>query len=80
MKKIKINWTSEKILILLIVLLCAVISCINPTFFTIGNFCDMVRSSTVNGLYAVGVMLVLISGGIDISFPSIAAFSMYSSP
>ncbi len=78
MKKIKVNWTSEKILILLIVLLCTVISCINPTFFTIGNFCDMVRSSTVNGLYAVGVMLVLISGGIDISFPSIAAFSMYS--
>lgn len=78
MKIRKWNWTSEKILILLIVLLCAVISAINPTFFTLGNFCDMIRSSTVNGLYAVGVMLVLISGGIDISFPSIAAFSMYA--
>ena len=72
------NWTSEKILILLIVLICVGIGIINPTFLTLGNFCDMIRSSTVNGLYAVGVMLVLISGGIDISFPSIAAFSMYA--
>ena len=74
----RFHLTSEKILVLLIVVLCAVISLINPTFFTVANFCDMVRSSTVNGLYAVGVMLVLISGGIDISFPSIAAFSMYA--
>lgn len=74
----KIHWTSEKILVVLIAVLCTVISVINPTFFSIANFCDMVRSSTVSGLYAVGVMLVLISGGIDISFPSIAAFSMYA--
>ena len=74
----KIHLTSEKILVLLIVALCAVISFINPTFFSVANFCDMVRSSTVNGIYAVGVMLVLISGGIDISFPSIAAFAMYA--
>lgn len=77
MKK-KFNLTSEMILVLLIIVLCAVISLINPTFFSVGNLCDMIRSSTVNGIYAVGTMLVLISGGIDISFPSIAAFSMYA--
>lgn len=74
----KIHWTSEKILVVLIVMLCAAISIVNPLFFTVANLCDMIRSSTVNGLYAVGAMLVLISGGIDISFPSIAAFSMYA--
>ena len=73
MKRKKLSLSGEMILILLIVLLCAVISILNPTFFTVGNFCDIIRSSTVNGLYAVGVMLVLISGGIDISFPSFAA-------
>ena len=78
MKRKKLSLSGEMILILLIVLLCAVISILNPTFFTVGNFCDIIRSSTVNGLYAVGVMLVLISGGIDISFPSIAAFAMYA--
>jgi len=78
MRNRKIELTNEIILILLILLLCIVIGVINPTFLTIGNLCDMIRSSTVNGLYAVGTMLVLISGGIDISFPSIAAFSMYA--
>jgi len=34
--------------------------------------------STVTGLFAIGVLVVLISGGIDVSFTAIAAFSMYA--
>ena len=38
----------------------------------------MLRNSIVLGIFAIGVLLVLVSGGIDVSFTAIAAFSMYS--
>jgi simple sugar transport system permease protein len=39
---------------------------------------DIVRACTVPGLFALGVMIVLAAGGIDVSFAAIAALSMYS--
>ncbi|TVQ35948.1 MAG: ABC transporter permease [Geminicoccaceae bacterium] len=38
---------------------------------------DLARASIVLGILAVGVMVVLVSGGIDVSFTAIAAFAMY---
>ena len=49
----------------------------NPAFFSMANLFDLCRSSTVMGLFALGVLMVLISGGIDVSFAAIGAFSMY---
>ena len=49
----------------------------NPVFLTLSNLFDLCKSSTVMGLFALGVLLVLISGGIDVSFAAIGAFSMY---
>ncbi len=49
----------------------------NPAFFTLLNLFDLCKSSTVMGLFALGVLVVLISGGIDVSFVAIGAFSMY---
>ncbi|HSV32056.1 MAG TPA: ABC transporter permease [Atribacteraceae bacterium] len=64
--------------IALIVLgLCLVIGSINPAFFTLPNFFDILRSSVVMMIFAMGVLMVLVSGGIDISFTAIAAFCMY---
>jgi simple sugar transport system permease protein len=50
----------------------------DPSFFTIANLFDLLRASIVIGIFAIGVLLVLISGGIDVSFTAVAAFSMYS--
>lgn len=72
----KIN--NEGVLGIVMVLVIVIISVINPNFLTISNFIDMIRSSIVTGIFAVGAMMVMISGGIDVSFPAIAAFSMYS--
>ena len=36
------------------------------------------RASVVIGILAVAAMMVLISGGIDVSFTAIAVFAMYS--
>lgn len=49
----------------------------DPRFFSIPTMMDLARASIVLGILAVGVMVVLVSGGIDVSFTAIAAFAMY---
>ncbi len=49
----------------------------DPTFLSIPTMMDLARASIVLGIFAVGVMVVLVSGGIDVSFTAIAAFAMY---
>jgi len=58
--------------------LCLTIGLINPVFWTPGNWFDLARSATVTGIFAIGVLIVLVSGGIDVSFTAIAVFSMYT--
>jgi simple sugar transport system permease protein len=64
--------------LLLIVLVSAVVGWINPAFFQLSNLFDVVRASTVLGLFALGVLVVLAAGGLDVSFTSIAALIMYA--
>jgi simple sugar transport system permease protein len=49
----------------------------NPAFLSPANVFDLCKSSTVTGLFALGVLIVLVSGGIDVSFAAIGVFSMY---
>jgi simple sugar transport system permease protein len=49
----------------------------NRAFWSVANFFDLCQSSTVMGLFALGVLVVLVSGGIDVSFAAIGVFSMY---
>jgi simple sugar transport system permease protein len=62
----------------LILLVSVIIGIINPAFFQISTLFDLLRSSTVIGLFALGVLIVLAAGGIDVSFTAIAALTMYS--
>lgn len=61
----------------LIIAVCLVVGAINPAFFQLAMVFDIVRASTVLGLFALGVMIVLAAGGIDVSFAAIAALTMY---
>jgi simple sugar transport system permease protein len=61
----------------LIVLVCIVIGSLNASFFQLAMLFDIVRACTVLGLFALGVMIVLAAGGIDVSFAAIAALTMY---
>lgn len=56
-----------------------VIGIVNNSFFSISNIYSILKSTTVLGILSIGVLLVIILGGIDVSFPSIATFSMYVS-
>ena len=67
----------EFYLFLVLLLASLAIGLINPVFFSLSNLYDLLKSGVVMGVFAIGVLLVLISGGIDISFTAIAAFSMY---
>jgi simple sugar transport system permease protein len=64
-------------LALITLLLGVGIGLVNPAFLSLANLFDLCKSSTVTGLFALGVLVVLISGGIDVSFAAIGAFSMY---
>lgn len=64
--------------LLLIVLVSAVVGWINPAFFQLSNLFDLVRACVVAGLFALGVLVVLAAGGLDVSFTSIAALCMYA--
>lgn len=55
-----------------------VLGFLNPAFFSTASLIDILRNSLVTGIFALGVMMVLASGGIDVSCTAIGAFSMYA--
>ena len=46
-------------------------------FFSGNNIVNILSASIVPGLLSLSIMVVLISGGIDVSFPAIASLAMY---
>lgn len=70
--------SQEFLIAVAIVVLSIGITAINPAYLTLGNFYDLLRFMTIDGLFALGVLVVLISGGVDVSFPAIASLSTYA--
>lgn len=62
----------------LIVLTCLMVGAINTDFWQLANLFDILRASVVRGLFALGVLVVLASGGLDVSFTAIGALVMYT--
>lgn len=69
---------NEGLLVAVIVVVVVAMSIASPAFFTANTFFALVRSSMVPLIFALGVLLVLISGGIDVSFPAVAIFAAYA--
>lgn len=61
-----------------IILFSIVIAAINPSFLTLENLFDLLKSGSLMGTFAIGMLFVLISGGIDLSFTAIATVSGYT--
>ncbi|MER9121461.1 ABC transporter permease [Mesorhizobium sp. M0954] len=57
--------------------MCAFLSFATDRFFTLGNAFDLLNTSSVNIIFAVGLLVVLIAGGIDISFAVAASVVQY---
>jgi simple sugar transport system permease protein len=69
---------NETVLIFAIIIFSLVIGSKSPEFFTTANLFDILRSSFVQLLFALGVLIVIISGGIDVSFPIVGIFAGYT--
>jgi simple sugar transport system permease protein len=68
---------SEPYVLAAIILLGILIQARSGQFFTGNNLVDLVRAIIVPALLSVGCMMVIVSGGIDVSFTAVAALAMY---
>ncbi|HAZ23015.1 MAG TPA: sugar ABC transporter permease [Firmicutes bacterium] len=73
----KILRSSEFFVALVVMVLCIIIGLINPVFFSWENLFDLLRSGVVTGILALGCLIVIVSGGTDVSFATIAIFAAY---
>ena len=71
MKRRKID-QYQKILLLIILLYSVFVSIKNPAFLHIETVFDIIRTSSTTMIVAIGLLLVMISGGIDVSFMAVA--------
>ena len=67
----------ELLLITVVIATILIFSIANPSFLSLAHLFGLGRSTVYLGLMALGVMLVLLTGGIDISVSAIAVSSMY---
>lgn len=58
-----------------LLLLCTVIGLLSDNFFTVANGWNVMRQISVNICISVGMTLVILTGGIDLSVGSVLAFS-----
>lgn len=68
---------NEMIVVYIIAVLCIVISIVNPAFASVSTIVTLLRSMLVTLIFAAFEMVIIISGGIDVSFPAVASFAMY---
>ncbi|WP_028924632.1 ABC transporter permease [Pseudonocardia acaciae] len=69
---------NEGVLVALILLVVLGMGVIEPSFWSVQTLFNTVRSGLVDLTLALGVLIVMISGGIDVSFTAIAIFSGYA--
>nr|WP_318380093.1 ABC transporter permease [uncultured Enterobacter sp.] len=63
---------------LLVIALIVGLSVSTDEFLSLGNLTDVATSYAILGILACGLFVVLISGGIDISFPAMTAIAQYA--
>lgn len=77
MRRLILGHATEFTLLAVMVLLSVGLSLGTDRFLTISNLFDVLNVSAVNIIFSVGLLVVLISGGIDISFAVAASVVQY---
>ncbi len=62
-------------LMLIFLLLAGVLSLLSDRFLTVNNLLNILRQASINGIVSVGMTIVILTGGIDLSVGSILALS-----
>lgn len=72
----KRSWAfSEGSLILILLVLFVALSLASDTFFTTRNLSNLLRQTSINGIVALGMTFVIVSGGIDLSVGAVVGLS-----
>ncbi|TLN23584.1 ABC transporter permease [bacterium] len=74
----KVIKTNEFIIFVILIVLSLVVGSVNPAFFSVSTLFDTLRASIVYLIMAFGLLPIVIMGGVDISFVSIAAVTSYA--
>lgn len=67
------EWLIEQKSLIALIFLIVVVSFLNPNFFTVDNILNILRQTSVNAIIAVGMTLVILTAGIDLSVGSVLA-------
>ena len=70
--------SNEFYVFLVILALGIIIQARSGQFFTANNLVDIANAMVVPGLFGIGAYLVIVSGGIDVSFPALASLAVYA--
>lgn len=72
---IKKGKLSSLSLVLILVAICVVLTIVRPNFINPKNIYNLLRTTSITGLIAIGMTCVIITGGIDLSVGSVVGFS-----
>jgi ribose/xylose/arabinose/galactoside ABC-type transport system permease subunit len=73
--KTKRRWPPQLGLAIGLAALMIALELARPNFLTLGNLVNLVRQISINGILAVGVTYVLLTGGVDLSLGSVVALT-----
>lgn len=68
-------WLLEQKSLIALIILIAVVSTLSPNFFTLNNIFNILQQTSVNAIMAVGMTLVILTSGIDLSVGSLLALT-----
>lgn len=70
---------TQRFLLIIIISYIIIVATRNSQFLSLATLFNLVRSSAGTAILSMGVLMIMISGGIDVSFPAIAIFGGYTS-
>ncbi|WP_258086928.1 ribose ABC transporter permease [Xenorhabdus bovienii] len=68
-------WLMEQKSLIALLILIVVVSFLSPNFFTLNNLFNILQQTSVNAIMAVGMTLVILTSGIDLSVGSLLALT-----
>ncbi|PHM50424.1 ribose ABC transporter permease [Xenorhabdus miraniensis] len=69
------TWFLEQKSLIALLTLIVVVSFLSPNFFTLNNLLNILQQTSVNAIMAVGMTLVILTSGIDLSVGSLLALT-----
>lgn len=74
MEKVK-EWSEKNAVVIVLIVLIIFFGIANSTFLTPANIINITAQMSINAMLTIGITFVIITGGIDISVGSVAAFA-----